>query len=80
MTQRPRIEFSRAINNATLTAANFYATGPDGSVLARSDDSGGTLNPSFEVLLPADGTYRVQVTAYGSTGGRAGLTVEGRVE
>ncbi|MFN8529489.1 MAG: hypothetical protein U0670_12830 [Anaerolineae bacterium] len=53
---------------------------PDGTVLARSDDSGGTLNPSFEVLLPADGTYRVQVTAYGSTGGRAGLTVEGRVE
>ncbi|MEJ0019610.1 MAG: Ig-like domain-containing protein [Acetobacteraceae bacterium] len=33
-TYRPRISFSRAVNPATLDASSFFATGPDGSVLA----------------------------------------------
>ncbi len=45
VTQRPRIEFSRAINISTLTAANFYATRPDGSVLATT------------IVPAADGSY-----------------------
>ena len=32
-TFRPQVYFSRAVDPATLTAATFYATGPDGSVL-----------------------------------------------
>ena len=34
VTVRPQINFSRAVNIATLTNESFYATGPDGSKLA----------------------------------------------
>ncbi len=34
VTQRPQINFSRAVNAATLTAASFYSTGSDGATLA----------------------------------------------
>ncbi|MDX2161649.1 MAG: hypothetical protein SF162_10015 [bacterium] len=49
---------------------------PGGLLLAENDDSGGTLNPYIEALLPADGTYRVRVSAYGSAGGRAWILVD----
>ncbi len=34
VTQRPQIDFSRAVNAATLTAESLFATGPDGKKLA----------------------------------------------
>ncbi|WP_367154929.1 choice-of-anchor D domain-containing protein [Methylomonas sp. HYX-M1] len=34
VTQRPQINFSRAVNPATLTGKNLYATAPDGTKLA----------------------------------------------
>ncbi|KXK14349.1 MAG: putative subtilase-type serine protease precursor [Chloroflexi bacterium OLB15] len=49
-----------------------------GNVLANADDTNG-LNPVFEAVLPADGTYFVQVNGYNGTEGAARVTVE-RVE
>jgi hypothetical protein len=42
--------------------------GPDGAVIAEGDDSPEGLNPSFEVILPADGFYRARVNGYLSIG------------
>ena len=50
--------------------------GPAGETIAEGDDSDGTLNPVFEALLPADGTYTVRVNAYGESAGEARVIVE----
>ncbi len=50
----------------------------EGNLLASADDTSG-LNPALEVVLPADGTYFVQVNGYNGTAGEARVTVE-RVE
>jgi hypothetical protein len=49
--------------------------GPDGQVVAEDDDSGGSLNPYLEVLLPVDGTYTARINGYLS-GGDFVLTIE----
>ncbi|MGE0417784.1 MAG: Ig-like domain-containing protein, partial [Acetobacteraceae bacterium] len=68
VTQRPKIEFSRAVNAATLTAANFYATGPGGAVLATtivpaSDGSYAWL--FFNDPMPGGSTITVHVVGSG---------------
>ncbi len=47
---------------------------PDGSVLGQGDDEDGGINPRFYAPLPADGTYRVRVNGY-LTSGAFTLTV-----
>lgn len=47
-----------------------------GATLAEGDDSGGSLNPDFQALLPADGTYNLRINGYGDTGGAISVTVE----
>ncbi len=47
---------------------------PDGSVLAQGDDEDNNINPRFYVPLPVDGTYRVRVNGY-LTSGAFTLTV-----
>ncbi len=41
---------------------------PDGSVIAEGDDSENDLNPRFTATLPVDGTYKVRVNGYLSSG------------
>ena len=47
-----------------------------GTTVAQGDDGPDSLNPDFEALLPADGTYRLRVNAYGDSGGTIRVTVE----
>ncbi len=47
-----------------------------GATVATGDDSPGSLDPDFEALLPADGTYNLRVNGYGETGGSVRVTVE----
>ncbi|MBI1279668.1 MAG: hypothetical protein GC179_16185 [Anaerolineaceae bacterium] len=47
---------------------------PDGSVLGQGDDEDNNINPRFYVPLPVDGTYRVRVNGY-LTSGAFTLTV-----
>ncbi len=47
---------------------------PDGSVLAQGDDEDNHINPRFTATLPGDGTYRVRVNGY-LTSGTFTLTV-----
>jgi hypothetical protein len=47
-----------------------------GATVAEGDDSGGSLNPDFQALLPADGTYNLRVNGYGDSGGSVSVTVE----
>ncbi len=47
---------------------------PDGSVLAQGDDEDNHINPRFTATLPANGTYRVRVNGY-LTSGAFTLTV-----
>ncbi len=48
----------------------------DGNPIASGDDSPNSLNPDFEVVLPADGTYRLRVNGYGEVGGSVRVRVE----
>ena len=41
---------------------------PDGSEIAAGDDGANDLNPYFTATLPADGSYRVRVNGYLSSG------------
>lgn len=41
---------------------------PDGRTLAEGDDGPADLNPRFVAMLPVDGTYRVRVNGYLSSG------------
>lgn len=41
---------------------------PAGNIIAEADDSGGSLNPTFRVTLPEDGSYSVRVNGYLSGG------------
>ena len=41
---------------------------PDGSVLAEGDDEDANINPRFTATLPVDGTYRVRVNGYLTSG------------
>ena len=44
-------------------------TGPDGFVAENDDDpAGGTLNSLIDTVLPASGTYRVEVASYAANG------------
>lgn len=47
-----------------------------GAAIAEGDDSGGSLNPDFQALLPADGTYNLRINGYGDSGGTVSVTVE----
>lgn len=47
---------------------------PDGTVLARVDDSSGSKNAAADIVAPSTGIYTVHVGAYGSTSGRFRLT------
>jgi hypothetical protein len=47
---------------------------PDGSVVAQGDDEDNHINPRFTATLPTDGTYRVRVNGY-LTSGAFTLTV-----
>ena len=49
---------------------------PDGNEIASGDDSEGSLNPDFEALLPADGTYTLRVNGYGDSAGSVSIRVE----
>ncbi|MDX2137856.1 MAG: hypothetical protein SF123_07145, partial [Chloroflexota bacterium] len=49
---------------------------PDGTAIAQGDDSDGSLNPRFEAVLPADGTYTLQLRGYGATAGTFDAVVE----
>ena len=48
---------------------------PDGASLIGSDDVDG-LNPIIDYVLPADGTYFVEIGGYGGTGGTMQLIIE----
>lgn len=48
---------------------------PNATVIASGDDSPNSLNPIYEVTLPADGTYTVRVNGY-LEGGNFDLIVE----
>jgi len=48
---------------------------PDGSVLGQGDDEDNNINPRFYAPLPVDGTYRVRVNGY-LTSGAFTLTVK----
>jgi hypothetical protein len=37
----------------------------DGTIIAQGDDADGGLDPRFEAMVPADGTYTLRVRAYG---------------
>jgi hypothetical protein len=47
-----------------------------GATVAEGDDSGDSLNPDFQVLLPEDGTYNLRINGYGDSGGSVSVTVE----
>ncbi len=47
-----------------------------GTTIAEGDDSPDSLNPDFEALLPADGTYHLRVNAYGDSSGTVRVAVE----
>lgn len=47
-----------------------------GAVVAEGDDSGDSLNPDFQALLPANGTYNLRINGYGDSGGSVSVTVE----
>jgi hypothetical protein len=49
--------------------------GPDGNVIAQGDDEDAAINPRFTATLPVDGTYRVRVNGY-LTSGTFTLTVK----
>lgn len=46
----------------------FALLAPDGSLIAEVDDTDGSLNPSRTFELSADGTYKVRVNGYLSSG------------
>lgn len=48
---------------------------PDGTVIAQGDDEDAAINPRFTATLPVDGTYRVRVNGY-LTSGTFTLTVK----
>jgi hypothetical protein len=48
----------------------------DDATVASGDDSPNSLNPDFRATLPAAGTYRLRVNAYGEAGGAVSVTVE----
>ncbi len=48
--------------------------GPDGNVVAQGDDEDNNINPRFTATLPVNGTYRVRVNGY-LTSGAFTLTV-----
>jgi hypothetical protein len=67
VTQRPQVNFSRAVNAATLNANSFYATGPDGAKLGATVVP--ALDGSFAWLFfdePMPGGARVTVHVDGS--------------
>lgn len=47
-----------------------------GVSIASGDDSANSLNPDFNALLPADGTYRLRINDYSGTGGAVNITIE----
>ncbi len=50
--------------------------GPDGTVVASDDDSGGGTNSRIVLRLAAAGAYRIEATAFSATGlGAYTLTV-----
>lgn len=58
------------INADDLIDPQLWLFGPDGTLLAEDDDSGGGLNPEiFEVALPVDGAYTIRA----QTADRPGL-------
>jgi S1-C subfamily serine protease/DNA-directed RNA polymerase subunit RPC12/RpoP len=50
---------------------------PTGQLLAQDDDSGGGLNSRIDLVAPADGVYRIQVTSFNGQAGPFRLTVFG---
>ncbi len=64
----------------TMTAAGFDTfinlIGPDGTLVASDDDSGGGTNSRIVLRLAAAGAYRIEATAFSATGlGAYTLTV-----
>ncbi|MFN8563535.1 MAG: hypothetical protein U0703_18400 [Anaerolineae bacterium] len=47
-----------------------------GGTVAEGDDSGSSLDPDFEALLPSDGTYNLRINGYGDAGGSIRVTIE----
>ncbi len=49
---------------------------PEGVSVASGDDSANSLDPDFDALLPADGTYLLRINDYSGTGGAINVTIE----
>ena len=64
-----------ALVGGTLTDPYLILVGPDGSVVAENDDSGGTLDAALVTILAATGTYTIEATAFGGETGTYGLSV-----
>jgi len=67
--QRIRVTVANAGDTDTTLDPLAAVIAPDGTVLLEVDDSGGDLNPQFDLDLPADGVYWLRVSSYGETGG-----------
>ncbi|MCC6614508.1 MAG: hypothetical protein IT320_13590 [Anaerolineae bacterium] len=65
--QRVRITVMAA--GATQFDPRAAVVAPDGTVLIEVDDSGGDLNPQFDLDLPTAGVYQLRVSSYDETGG-----------
>jgi len=63
----------KAVPGSSLDAVAALLA-PDGSVIAEGDDEDANINPRFTATIPADGTYRVRVNGY-LTSGAFTLTV-----
>lgn len=72
--QRIRIQVI-AISPGLDPVADLVA--PDGAVIAQGDDGEDSLNPEFEAILPAAGTYMLRISGYNGSGGVVEVLVEG---
>ncbi|MCL4246634.1 MAG: hypothetical protein KJ065_00635 [Anaerolineae bacterium] len=64
-----RIRVNVAGTDATPLDPVAAVFAPDGTLLIEVDDSGASLNPQFDLDLPATGVYVLRVGSYGEAGG-----------